>query len=80
MKIKLPILFIVSIFLNFNSFSQNLAAFTNYKKNFIIFDKGQTKQVEFLPVKSYKIGGNAVAFITNNSKNIINCNKLLLLL
>ncbi len=68
MKIKLPILFIVSIFLNFNSFSQNLAAFTNYKKNFIIFDKGQTKQVEFLPVKSYKIGGNAVAFITNNSK------------
>ena len=59
---------IITIFFSLNSFSQDLAAFTNYQKHFIVFDKGETKKLEHLPVKSYKIGGNAVAYISSTSE------------
>ena len=67
MKLKL-ILLITITFLSINAFSQDVAAFVNYQKHFIIFDKGETKQIEHLPIKSFKIGGNAVAYISKTSE------------
>ena len=62
------IIVIIAILLNVKMFSQDVAAFTDYQNHFIIFDKGQTKQIEHRPVKSFKIGGNAVAYVTSTSK------------
>jgi len=67
MRLKL-IAIIGIIFFSINIFSQDVAAFTDYKKHFIIFDKGQTKQIEHRLVKSFKIGGNAVAYVTSTSE------------
>ena len=52
------------------SFSQtySLAAFHDYQKHFIIFDGGVTHDVENLPVQSYQVGGNCLAYIDNAGK------------
>ncbi len=49
------------------TFSQDLSAYTDYRGNLQVFDKGLYRQIEYLPVKSYKIGGNSVAFIDNKN-------------
>ena len=53
-----------------NIFSQsyNLAGFHNYQKHFIIFDDGKTVDVENLPVQSFQVGGNCLAYIDNAGK------------
>jgi hypothetical protein len=50
------------------SSSQNLSAYNDYRNYFYAFDKGEFRQVEYLPVKSFKIGGNAVAYIDNTNE------------
>ena len=45
--------------------AQNLTAFHNYRDYFCVFDNGLIKLVEYLPVESYQIGGNAIAYIDN---------------
>jgi hypothetical protein len=47
--------------------AQNLAAYSDYKNYFFTFDKGQTKEAEYLPVQSFQVGGNSIAYIANNS-------------
>ena len=64
---KLIIIITIS-FLSINAFSQDVAAFIDNQKHFIIFDKGETKQIEHLPIKSFKIGGNAVAYVSKTSE------------
>lgn len=46
--------------------SQELAAFTDFRDNFYVFDDGQFNQIEHLPVESYKVGKWAVAYQNNN--------------
>jgi hypothetical protein len=46
--------------------SQNLSAFTDYKDYFYVFDNGAMNQAEYLPVKTYKVGGNSVAYVDNS--------------
>jgi len=48
------------------SLSQNLAAYYDYRSYFYVFDNGANQQAEYLPVKSYKVGGNAVAYVDNS--------------
>ena len=50
-----------------NLFSQGLSAYSDYKNYFYVFDDGVSKQLEYLPVQWYKIGGNAVVYLDNSS-------------
>ncbi len=45
--------------------SQNLAIFSDYLNHVFIFDDGEIKHVEHLPVRSYKVGNNAIAYEDN---------------
>ena len=46
--------------------AQNLTAYHDYREYFYVFDNGLTKLLEYLPVQSYQIGGNAIAYIDNS--------------
>lgn len=63
-KILLLILTIISI----NALAQNLVAFTDYQKKFYVFDNGNTRQLEFQPIKKVKTGNHCVGYITNNDE------------
>ncbi len=45
--------------------AQNIAAFSDYQKKFVVFDKGSFRQLEFQPVLSYQIGDQTVGYLTN---------------
>jgi len=45
--------------------SQNMAAYTDYRNYFFGFDDGSFTQLDHLPPKAFKVGGNAIAFISN---------------
>lgn len=47
--------------------TQNLAAFSDYKNYFFVFDDGKIMQEEYMPVKSFQVGGNAIAYIDNSN-------------
>jgi hypothetical protein len=58
---------IFCLLFSLRSGAQNLAAFTDYRGNLQVFEGGLTRQLEYLPVKSYKYGGNVVAYIDNKN-------------
>jgi hypothetical protein len=62
------ILILATIFLQIQAFAQDLAAFHDYRKHFIIFDAGKIKDVEHLPVLSFQIGGICIPYISNSSQ------------
>lgn len=45
--------------------AQSLSAYQDYRNYFFVFDDGQTLQQEFLPIESFKVGGNSVAYVDN---------------
>jgi hypothetical protein len=47
--------------------SQDITAYLDYKHYLQVFDKGLYRQLEYLPVKDYKIGGNSIAYIDNKN-------------
>ena len=51
-----------------STFAQNLAAFHDYRKYFMVFDNGQTKAIDHLPAQSFQIGGNCIPFISNTGE------------
>ena len=44
---------------------QSLGAFIDYDKDFIVFDDGNFRQLEFQEVKSFAVGSGCVAYVTN---------------
>jgi len=52
--------------------AQNLSAYSDYKNYFYVFDNGVSKELEFLPVKWYKVGKNAIVYL-DNSDNLKSC-------
>jgi len=68
---KKVLIFLLTISL-FNTalFAQsfNLAGFHNYQNHFIIFDDGNFHDVENLPVQSFQVGGNCLAYVDNANK------------
>ncbi len=62
------IAFILFVLLSQTSFSQGTAAYTDYRGAFQVFDRGIYQQLEYLPVKSFKAGGNSVAYIDNTGE------------
>jgi hypothetical protein len=67
MKFFIYLLFILSIIKSGNSFSQEVTAYADYRGNLQVFDRGLYRQIEYLPVKSYKIGGNSIAYVDNKN-------------
>ncbi len=63
---KKMLLLITSILLITGLNAQPLAAYHNYQQHFVVFDNGTTVSVENLPVKSYQIGKNCVAWVANS--------------
>ena len=53
--------------LNFISHAQDVTAYFDNRENLQVFDRGLSRQLEYLPVKSYKIGGNMIAYIDSKS-------------
>lgn len=47
------------------SFGQGLSAYEDYRKNFVIFDKGSLKTVEYQPIQKFQVGGRAIPYIDN---------------
>ncbi len=50
-----------------NLYSQGLSAYLNTRNAFYVFDDSVTREIDYLPPKSYKIGGNCIAFISSNN-------------
>ncbi|MBI4945700.1 MAG: hypothetical protein HY840_04785 [Bacteroidetes bacterium] len=46
--------------------AQNISAYSDYKNYFYVFDNGVSKELEYLPVKWYKVGKNAIAYFDNS--------------
>jgi hypothetical protein len=57
-----------SCFSFFNTQAQNLAAYTDYRGYFQAFDNGVFRQLEYLPVKSFKVGGAGIAYVDNTNE------------
>ena len=53
----------ISAFLFSNLTAQSLSAYTDYKNYFYAFDNGPNIQLESQPIASYKVGGNAIAYV-----------------
>ncbi len=66
-QIRLLLIFSISILLHFSAIAQDVTAFPDNRNNLQVFDRGLSKQLEYLPVKSYKIGGNSIAYIDNKN-------------
>jgi hypothetical protein len=60
--------FIVFLFSSFQSWSQNLSAYNDYRNYFQAFDNGEFRQLEYMPVKSFKTGGHGIAYIDNTNE------------
>ena len=50
------------VFLSQLGFSQNTTAYSDYRSYFYIFDNGVKKEIDYQPVKSFKINRKCVAF------------------
>jgi len=45
-----------------SGYSQNISAYSDYRDYFYAFDNGIKKELDYRPIKSYKIGWNCVVF------------------
>jgi hypothetical protein len=70
MKRRLSVLLLIATLFccSFNSSSQNLAAYSDYRSYFNVFDNGVFQQLEYLPVKSFKVGAGGVPYIDNTNE------------
>ena len=64
-KINHLLVFLLAVFNVAEANSQTLAAYHDNQERFFIFDGGKTIQAEYLPVKSFSIGGNCILYINN---------------
>ncbi len=63
------IFLIIGLFLfTINALTQNIAAFHDYRKHFMIFDAGKVKDVEYLPVQSFQIGGTCIPYVSSSGQ------------
>ncbi len=61
--------YILLFFLSISFFlqAQDITAYLDYQGYLQVFDRGFYYKAEFLPIKDYKIGGKAVAYIDNRN-------------
>jgi hypothetical protein len=70
MKRRLSVLLLIATLVcsSFSSTAQNVAAYSDYRSYFHVFDHGVFQQLEYLPVKSFKVGGVAVPYVDNTNE------------
>ncbi len=56
------------IFFSNTAHAQDLSAYLDYRNHFYAFDNGVFRQLEYLPVKSFKVGGAAIAYVDNTNE------------
>ena len=59
--------FLVSLGFIPDGAAQRLAAYFDYKNSFQVFDDGVYKELEYTPVRSFKVGADFVAYINTDS-------------
>jgi hypothetical protein len=64
---KALVLFLCLILYGLSGYSQYLAAFNDNMDNFYVFDRGQIKQLEYLKVQEFSIGGNCMLYKDNRN-------------
>jgi hypothetical protein len=64
---KIISFFLILLFFSAVINAQDITAYTDYRGNLQVFDRGLFRQIEYLPVNSYKIGGNSVAYVDNKN-------------
>jgi len=62
---KKVLLLILLGIISYSTHSQNLTAFIDYRKYFMVFDNGSTIAIDHLPAQSFQIGGNCIPFVSN---------------
>ncbi|MFO8236276.1 MAG: hypothetical protein R6U04_12830 [Bacteroidales bacterium] len=67
-------LFLFLFLVSLESYSQGLTAFLNFREQFIVFDKRNFRQLEHLPVRSFKTGKWGVAYIKHNGTLMVYTN------
>jgi hypothetical protein len=60
--------FIVFCCLHERASAQGLAAYLDYRNYFNVFDNGIFQQIEYLPVKSFQVGGSAIPYVDNTGE------------
>jgi len=60
------IYFLVFILIFPCAHSQNITAYSDIHDYFYVFDKGINKEIEYLPVQSYKIGWENIIYVANS--------------
>ena len=65
-RLIFPLLLGVYLLFPTQAFSQGLAAYTDFRDHFYVFDNGNFRQLEHLPVMSFKVGKWCVAYRRNN--------------
>jgi hypothetical protein len=58
---------ILLFFISVRIYAQDVTAWLDYRGYLQVFDKGVFRQLEYLPVTNYKIGGAAVAYIDHKN-------------
>ncbi|MFC2112057.1 hypothetical protein ACFLTA_02210 [Bacteroidota bacterium] len=60
-------LLLALIVLPVSIYSQNMAAYLDFRDRFYVFDHGETKEVENYKVTSYQVGGNCIGYVSYGS-------------
>ena len=60
---KLFLLFAAMLILSPESPAQHLAAYLDFRDRFIVFDHGESKQLESYKLTSFQVGGNCVGYV-----------------
>jgi len=53
------------------STAQTMAVYSDYRDYFYVFDDGLSRELEYLPVRSYKVGGNTIAYLDDMGNFIV---------
>jgi hypothetical protein len=63
---KAGLCFMILLFF-YETNAQDVTAYEDYKGNLHVFEKGMYREIEYLPVKDYKIGGVTIAYVDNKN-------------
>ena len=61
-------LFLILFLISINTSAQNLMAFVDYQGKFQVFEDGVFRQIEYMPLQSFKIGYNCVGYVDNTTE------------
>jgi len=66
-SISIAVLIFLSLIPIFSK-AQGIAAYSDYRDAFIVFDRGVFQQLEYMKVRNFKPGGNTLAYVDNTGE------------